>query len=159
MSHPPVICIVGPSGSGKTALIEVLVSRLTERGYSVGTVKHHDHGDFQIDHEGKDTWRHARAGARSVSISSPSMFALIRKVSLELDLDEIAGYMEDMDVILAEGYTRSFKPRIIITARAGDVAHFGRGREIVEIVDDPSNMDQVERVIETIEAIIKSGSV
>lgn len=51
----PLICVVGSSGSRKTTLVDTLVTDLTKRGYSVGTIKHHSHDDFDIAHEGKDT--------------------------------------------------------------------------------------------------------
>ena len=153
--HPPIICIVGQSGSGKTTLLEGLLTGLNERGYRVGTIKHHSHDDFEIDHEGKDTWRHARAGAETISISSPTMFAIITKVNKELTLDEIAGYLEDRDIILADGYTSSEKPRIVITTKPGDIAHFGRGKEIVATIDSPVNEDQLLRIIDLVEARIR----
>ncbi len=154
---PPIICIVGQSGRGKTTLIEGIISGLSARGYSVGTVKHHYHDDFEIDHEGKDTWKHARAGAQSVSISSPTMFALIKRVSDELTLDEIAAYMEDRDVILAEGFTRSDKPRIVIVTNEDDIAHFSRGREIVGTIRDALDREQLGVLIDTIEALIRGS--
>jgi len=152
--NPPIICIVGQSGSGKTTLIEGLLTGLNKRGYRVGTIKHHSHDDFEIDHEGKDTWRHARAGAETVSISSPTMFAIIKKVNKELTLDEIAGFMEDRDVILADGYTSSEKPRIVINTEPGDFAHFGRGKEIVATIDSPFNEEQLLRIIDLVVARI-----
>lgn len=155
-NDPPIICIVGRSGSGKTTLIEYLLSGLTERGYRVGTIKHHSHDDFEIDHEGKDTWRHAEAGAKTISISSPTMFALIKKVDQELMLDEIARFMKDRDIVLADGYTTSEKPRIIITRNTGDIAHFGRGREIVATINPPFNEKQLWRIVDILEARIKA---
>ncbi|HUW67467.1 MAG TPA: molybdopterin-guanine dinucleotide biosynthesis protein B [Candidatus Nanoarchaeia archaeon] len=152
--NPPIICIVGQSGSGKTTLIEGLLTGLNKRGYRVGTIKHHSHDDFEIDHEGKDTWRHARAGAETVSISSPTMFAIIKKVNKELTLDEIAGFMEDRDVILADGYTSSEKPRIVINTEPVDFAHFGRGKEIVATIDSPFNEEQLLRIIDLVVARI-----
>ncbi|MEK6558107.1 MAG: molybdopterin-guanine dinucleotide biosynthesis protein B [Candidatus Margulisiibacteriota bacterium] len=154
---PPIICVVGASGSGKTTLIEGLIAGLSAKGYFVGAVKHHYHGDFEIDHEGKDTWRHARAGAKSISISSPTMFALIKRVPDELTLDEIAAYMEDRDVIPADGFTRSDKPRIVIVTKEGDVTDFGRGRKVVATIRDPSDGEGLAVLIDAVEAIIRSG--
>jgi len=54
---PPLISIVGKSDAGKTTLLEKLVGELKTRGYLIGTIKHDVHG-FEIDHEGKDSWRH-----------------------------------------------------------------------------------------------------
>ncbi|MCL7416116.1 MAG: molybdopterin-guanine dinucleotide biosynthesis protein B [ANME-2 cluster archaeon] len=156
-NRPPLICIVGPSGSGKTTLIVGLVSRLSKRGYSVGTIKHHSHDDFEIDHEGKDTWQHAKAGAESVSISSPTMFALIKRVPAELTLDEISDHMKDRDVIIAEGFTRSNKPRIVMFMKESDIAHFGRGREIVATIDAQPDQEQIERIVDIVEVFIKKS--
>jgi len=108
----PIISIVGKSGSGKTTLIEKLVPELTRRGYRVATVKHDMHG-FEVDREGKDSWRHKQAGAHTVVISSPQKVALIRDVEKDLTLDEIRGrWIQDVDLILSEGYKRDVQPKI-----------------------------------------------
>ena len=108
----PIISIVGKSDSGKTTLIEKLVPELTRRGYRVATVKHDMHG-FEVDREGKDSWRHKQAGAHTVVISSPQKVALIRDVEKDLTLDEIrARWIRDVDLILSEGYKRDVQPKI-----------------------------------------------
>lgn len=155
ISPTPLICVVGSSGSGKTTLIEALIIDLTKRGYSVGTIKHHSHDDFDIDHEGKDTWRHAKAGASSVSISSPTMFAIVKKVDKELTLDEIAIHMIDRDVILADGFTRSNKSRIVVVTEEKDIEHFGRGMEIIATIDDVLDADKIKVITDTIADSIK----
>ncbi|MCL7474970.1 MAG: molybdopterin-guanine dinucleotide biosynthesis protein B [ANME-2 cluster archaeon] len=150
----PRICIVGPSGSGKTTLIEKLIHSLTEKKYSVGTIKHHSHDDFEVDHEGKDTWRHAQAGARTVCISSPTMFALVKRVEQELTLDEIARHLDDRDVILADGFNRSEWPRVIIARDEADIDIFGKGKEVIATIKDPSDARQVEDIVHAIENLI-----
>jgi molybdopterin-guanine dinucleotide biosynthesis protein B len=108
----PIISIVGKSDSGKTTLIEKLVPELARRGYRVATVKHDMHG-FEVDREGKDSWRHKQAGAHTVVISSPQKVALIRDVEEDLTLDEIrARWIQDVDLILSEGYKRDVQPKI-----------------------------------------------
>jgi molybdopterin-guanine dinucleotide biosynthesis protein B len=108
----PIISIVGKSDSGKTTLIEKLVPELTRRGYRVATVKHDMHG-FEVDREGKDSWRHKQAGAHTVVISSPQKIALIRDVERDLTLDEIRGrWIQDVDLILSEGYKKDVQPKI-----------------------------------------------
>ncbi|MCG8401805.1 MAG: molybdopterin-guanine dinucleotide biosynthesis protein MobB, partial [Firmicutes bacterium] len=37
----PILSVVGWSGTGKTTFLEKLVTRLKERGYRVGFIKHH----------------------------------------------------------------------------------------------------------------------
>jgi molybdopterin-guanine dinucleotide biosynthesis protein B len=110
----PIISIVGKSDSGKTTLIEKLVPELTQRGYRIATVKHDVHG-FEVDREGKDSWRHKKAGAHTVVISSPEKVALIRDVEKDLTLDEIREKLvRDVDLILSEGYKKDIQPKIEI---------------------------------------------
>jgi len=110
----PIISIVGKSDSGKTTLIEKLVPELTRRGHRVATVKHDVHG-FEVDREGKDSWRHKKAGAHTVVISSPEKVALIRDVERDLSLGEIRDKLiRDVDLILSEGYKRDVQPKIEI---------------------------------------------
>lgn len=108
----PIISIVGKSDSGKTTLIEKLVPELARRGYRIATVKHDVHG-FEVDREGKDSWRHKQAGAHTVIISSPQKVALIRDVEKDLTLDEIRGrWIQDVDLVLSEGYKKDVQPKI-----------------------------------------------
>ena len=67
---PALVAIVGKSDSGKTTLIEKVVPELVKLGLRVGTVKHDAHS-FEIDHPGKDSWRHGQAGAEAYVIASP----------------------------------------------------------------------------------------
>lgn len=109
---PPIISIVSKKNSGKTTLIEKLIPELVARNYRVGTIKHDTHG-FDIDHKGKDTWRHKQSGALTVAISSPWKLSLIKDVDQEAGLDDIVEtYFADMDLVLTEGYKRAAKPKI-----------------------------------------------
>jgi molybdopterin-guanine dinucleotide biosynthesis protein B len=108
----PIVSIVGWSGSGKTTLIEKLLPELVRRGYRVATVKHDVYG-FEIDHEGKDTWRHRKAGAACTLISSPQQLALIRDMDHDATLAEIRDlYVRDVDILLTEGFKRDIAPKI-----------------------------------------------
>ena len=108
----PIISIVGKSDSGKTTLIEKLIPELTRRGYRIATVKHDVHG-FEVDREGKDSWRHKKAGAHTVIISSPERLALIRDVEKDLTLEEIRETLvQDVDLIISEGYKKDVQPKI-----------------------------------------------
>lgn len=110
----PIVSIVGKSDSGKTTLIEKLLPELTKKGYRIATVKHDTHG-FEMDREGKDSWRHKQAGAYSVVVSSPKKVALIRDVEKDLNLDEIREkFIHDVDLIITEGYKKDIQPKIEI---------------------------------------------
>ncbi len=57
-----VMGFAGWSGSGKTTLVEQVIGVLSARGLVVSLVKHAHHS-FDIDHAGKDSWRHRQAAA------------------------------------------------------------------------------------------------
>jgi len=108
----PIISIVGRSNAGKTTLIEKLIPELIRRGYRVATIKHDVHG-FAVDHEGKDSWRHKKAGAHTAVISSPWKVAVIEDVERDHDPAELRDrYIRDVDIILSEGYKGSSHPKI-----------------------------------------------
>ena len=82
--RPTVVALRGHSGSGKTTLITRLIPRLQALGLSVSTIKQ-THHDIQLDTEGKDTWKHAQAGAELVVLSSTKETTFIAKDSAFLD--------------------------------------------------------------------------
>jgi len=113
----PIVSIVGKSDSGKTTLIEKIVPELVARGYRVATIKHDTHG-FEIDREGKDSWRHRRAGAHTVVISSPRQIAVIRDADRDLALAELRDrFIDDVDIIISEGFKRDVQPKIEVSRR------------------------------------------
>ncbi len=115
----PIICVVGRSGSGKTTLLEKLIRVLVERGWRVGTIKHHFHGPVEVDVPGKDTWRHRQAGASAVALSSPDTLFVLRQVAEEEPPEAIAhqGFFE-VDLILTEGFRSGPLPKIEVNRAA-----------------------------------------
>lgn len=110
----PVVSIVAKSGTGKTTLVVKLIKRLTEKGYRVGVIKHDAHR-FDIDHEGKDSWRMTQAGADTMVISSPEKLAMVKKYDVENEPgpgDIVAAYFPDVDIVLTEGYKKNSFPKI-----------------------------------------------
>jgi len=112
---PPIVCFVGRSNSGKTTLIERLILELTETGYRVATIKHAGHG-FDLDTEGKDSWRHKRAGASQVVVLSKGSLAMFTDVSEELPVQEIRDRFinNDIDLIIAEGWKSEGFPKVVV---------------------------------------------
>jgi molybdopterin-guanine dinucleotide biosynthesis protein MobB len=111
---PPVVSIVGKSKSGKTTLIEKLLGELKSRGYKVATIKHASQ-KLNFDEPGKDSWRHIQAGSKATIISSPNNIVLIKPVTEEPSLEEIARLAgEDYDLILTEGFSKGNAPKIEI---------------------------------------------
>lgn len=100
----PIVSIVGKTKVGKTFLVERLVAEFKRRGYRVATIKHSRHG-FDLDQEGKDSWKHAQAGSDTVVISAPDRVALIKNVDRDHSLAELSRFIGlDLDIILAEGF-------------------------------------------------------
>lgn len=115
---PPVISFIGKSNSGKTTLVENLIPQLSAQGYKVGVLKHHTHG-FAFDIPGKDTWRHQKAGAQVVVLSTPSGIGVVRKTNEELPIDcLVADYYQDVDLVITEGYKRGPYPKIEVFRQA-----------------------------------------
>ena len=74
-----VMGFAGWSGSGKTTLVEQVIGVLSARGLVVSLVKHAHHS-FDIDHAGKDSWRHRQAGCSEVMVSSAQRWSLTREL-------------------------------------------------------------------------------
>lgn len=112
---PPILCFVGRSNSGKTTLIERLIPELVLAGYRVATVKHAGHG-FELDTEGKDSWRHKRAGASTVIVLSKGSLAMFSDVSDEIKVEEVRERFlgSGIDLILAEGWKSEGYPKIVV---------------------------------------------
>jgi molybdopterin-guanine dinucleotide biosynthesis protein B len=111
----PILCVVGRSNSGKTTLIERVIPELVRAGYRVATVKHAGHG-FDLDTEGKDSWRHKRAGASTVIVLSRGSLAMFSDVSEQIKVEEIRDrYLDhEIDLIIAEGWKSDDYPKIVV---------------------------------------------
>ncbi len=101
-----VVALAGFSGSGKTTLVERLIPALQLRGLRVSVVKHAHH-NFDIDHAGKDTFRHRQAGAFEVVVASDQRLALMREFEQPVQLSVhqlIAELYAGVDWVLVEGF-------------------------------------------------------
>ena len=126
---PPAISFIANSGTGKTTLLEKLITELNLRGWSVGALKHDAH-KFEIDHEGKDSWRLTRAGAAITSISSPEKTAIIRNHEAKLPLDELLlPFQGKVDIVLTEGFRSSKLPKIEVHRRELNKPLLSRGTD------------------------------
>ncbi len=105
--------VVGYKNAGKTGLMERLVTEITGRGYSVSTLKHAHHS-FDVDHPGKDSYRHRQAGAHQVLLSSRQRWALMTELrdEPEATLAELLARLDPVDLVLVEGYKRDTHPKV-----------------------------------------------
>ena len=97
---------MGYQNAGKTTLVEKVISRLTQRGLRVGSIKHHGHKGFDIDQPGKDSWRHAQAGSRHVGLVSPGAYAEYARIDGEVPVRDLIAHYTDVDIVIVEGYRR-----------------------------------------------------
>ena len=105
--------VVGWKNAGKTGLMERLVTEITGRGFSVSTVKHAHH-NFDVDHPGKDSYRHRAAGAHEVLLASRNRFALMHELrgQDEPTLAQLLALLAPVDLVLVEGYKRDAHPKV-----------------------------------------------
>ena len=137
MTNIPVIGFSAYSGTGKTTLIEKLILKFKSHGIRLAVIKHDAH-DFDIDREGKDSWRFAHAGADITMISSASKTAIIeqRQRSFQQNLSMI----HDVDLILVEGYKQEDIPRIGICRKATGKGLPGSVEDYAAIVTDDEEL-------------------
>lgn len=112
-----ILTIAGTKNTGKTTLVTLIVRELVKRGYLVGTIKHTHH---EFDLEGKDTWKHRKAGAELVVGSGESTFI---QISAKLELEKILKRMnciKELDYIIIEGFKFSYYPKISTTEAKDD---------------------------------------
>lgn len=105
--------VIGWKNSGKTGLVERLVAEISGRGFAVSTIKHAHHAT-EIDHPGRDSYRHREAGAQEVLVASPVRWALMHELrdQPEPPLEELLQKLSPVDLVLVEGYKREAHPKV-----------------------------------------------
>lgn len=165
-SKTPLISIVGTSKTGKTTFIEKLIPIYKDKGLRVATIKHH-HLDFEIDRAGKDTYRHKKAGASTVILSSPHKIALVRDVEKEVPLQDIVSrYIDDADIIITEGYKQEDTLKIEIFRNEGKALPLClHDKTILAVVTDKNidvdipqfSINDIEGVAKFINVVLRLG--
>jgi molybdopterin-guanine dinucleotide biosynthesis protein MobB len=144
---PPIVAIVGRKNSGKTTLLVAVAAELKRRGLRVASVKH-GHHDFEIDHPGRDSWRHVHeGGVEAVLFLASGKLAMVMNLpgeepSVEEMVERHFGGRE-YDLILVEGFKMSALPRIEVHRRGaveGSLASAGAapGPYLALVTDDPA---------------------
>jgi molybdopterin-guanine dinucleotide biosynthesis protein MobB len=123
------VAFVAKSGAGKTTLLEKVISRLKDRGYRVGVIKHDAHR-FDIDRPGKDSYRLTAAGADTMVITSPEKLALVKQHTASPPVEAIlAEFFTDVDIVLIEGFKSSSLPKIEVHRRERSADLLCHGKE------------------------------
>jgi len=114
-----VFGFAGYSGSGKTTLIENVIPVLVDQGLRVSLVKHAHHA-FDVDQPGKDSYRHRKAGATEVMLTSAKRWVLMHEVidQPEPELPQQLRHMSPCDIVLVEGFKKQPMPKLEIHRKA-----------------------------------------
>lgn len=148
LSPTPLLGFVACSGVGKTTLLTQLIPLLKERGIRVAVIKHAHHR-FDIDHEGKDSYRFRKSGADQIVIAAGHRMAWIREFpqpTEEPDLKQAIAALdnEELDLILVEGFKFESYPKIEIRRTGVDCEPlYPADENIVAVVSDkkPGELD------------------
>jgi molybdopterin-guanine dinucleotide biosynthesis protein B len=109
---PAIVSVIATkSGMGKTTLVEELIKIFKSRNYTIGILKY-DVKKFEIDKEGKDSYRFSQAGADNVIIASSKKLAMIQSLKEEKTIEEIVNLFGDLDIVLIEGFKNNIYPKI-----------------------------------------------
>lgn len=141
-----VVGFAGYSGAGKTHLVERLIPALKMRGLRVSVVKHAHH-KFDIDHPGKDTYRHREVGAFEVVVASDRRLALMREFEQPARLGVhqlLAELWDGVDWVLVEGFKDSNLLKVEVwRPEAGKPARYAEDPFVVAIATDaPQQLPQ-----------------
>ncbi len=155
MISVPILGFAAYSGTGKTTLIEQLVTELKSRGLRVAVIKHDGHR-FEIDKEGKDSWRYTQAGAEMSVITSEEKTALVE--SRRMDLWGAAAFIHDVDMVLVEGWKDEGISRIGLSRAATGKGFTHPLENFVAVVTDEEveapcprfGLDDIERIADHI---------
>ncbi len=131
----PVVSFVGKSKIGKTTLLVEVIAKLKQRGYRLAVAKHVE--EFELDKEGKDSWKFAQAGADGVIVSGAGRIAEIQSTGHDLSLEEVYRHVSgDFDIFLTEGFKKGHAPKIELHRKARGKDLFFSPPELVALVTD-----------------------
>ena len=109
--RPAAVAFVGGHDSGKTSVIVELIPRLIDRGLRVGAIKHSTR-DVEDDTAGKDSQRHAAAGATVGALVTPRRTTARRFGDEESFADVLRREFSECDLVLVEGFKNLPLPKI-----------------------------------------------
>ncbi len=132
----PLLSFTARSGSGKTTYLEKLIPLLCREGLRIAVIKHDAHG-FQIDKPGKDSYRLTRAGATHMILTSKDQTAaVITHPGCPQRLGDLAGRIENADLILTEGYKFEDQEKIYLLRKGYQETPPANVKNIIAYVTD-----------------------
>jgi len=133
-----VFGFAGWSGSGKTTLIEQLIPRFVKHGLRVSLIKHAHH-TFDVDHPGKDSYRHRHAGATEVLVTSSRRWVLMHELrgAQEPSFEEQVKHLSPCDLLIVEGFKYAPIPKLEVwRAETGEGLLHPQDPHIVAVASD-----------------------
>ena len=122
-SLPFVLGFYGESNTGKTTLLVDLIQRLLSEGFTVATIKQTDK-PISIDTQGKDTWKHAKAGASLVVFSTTTETSyLLQHPQTTQEILQTIRQINPYDIVLIEGAQDEIIPKICLGSSTGERSH------------------------------------
>ena len=128
----------GWSGSGKTTLIEQLIPRFVKHGLRVSLIKHAHH-TFDVDHPGKDSYRHRQAGASEILVTSSRRWVLMHELRGEQEpsFEEQVKHLSPCDLLIVEGFKHAPIPKLEVwRAVTGEALLHPNDPHIVAVASD-----------------------
>ncbi|MFL2640183.1 MAG: molybdopterin-guanine dinucleotide biosynthesis protein B [Dehalococcoidia bacterium] len=108
-----LICIAGARHVGKTTVLETLIPRIIDRGYTVAAVKYSTHA-HELDTPGKNSWRLKKAGAEITAMVTPEEIAEYRPMKTPIKISDFLERYREYDVVLTEGISQDDYPTVEI---------------------------------------------
>lgn len=135
-----VISVQGHKDSGKTRLVVMFIEAFRRLGLRVASAKHVHRAGFSIDVRGKDSWRHAEAGARPVVIVSEGEVAVIWRGRKVESVEDVKGLVGGVDVLVLEGFRELLSDakdvvRVALIKRSEELKEF-QGADVVATFKD-----------------------
>ena len=128
----------GWSGSGKTTLIEQLIPLFAKRGLRVSLIKHAHHS-FDVDHPGKDSYRHRQAGASEILVTSSRRWVLMHELrgGQEPSFEDQVKHLSPCDLLLVEGFKFAPIPKLEVwRAETGEALLHPNDPHVVAVASD-----------------------
>jgi molybdopterin-guanine dinucleotide biosynthesis protein len=146
--------VAGASGTGKTTLLERLLDHLPTDRSRVGLVKH-THHELDWHPPAKDSTRYWEAGAGAVVVIDPVQIASFARATADSKppstrwtdgnvsesllqtrslLDACCALPESIEIVLAEGWSRSLVPKVWFTGGSREELPFDQIPEVRAII-------------------------
>ena len=153
----PILSVVGFSNSGKSTLLVKLVAALKERGYRVAVIKHSC--GFEVDQPGKDSWGYREVGAGPVVLAGPKQMVLFKSWEEELEPEDIARRLHDVDMVITEGYKWGRHPKIEVFREQISSELICKPEDLLAVVSDTRrdwgvpvfNLEDIARLADFVE--------